>query len=261
MGHCLDDVDCVTHCTRFGLSDPSCRNQYIDCTRGHETICKDCLNVTLTLDEIEEKIKGIHNEELRREVAYDFENNVQHIHEWFRHNVRASQQSHQKVKIISNMLFNEAFATFDRAQKVLPREHREGQSSYFGKSGMSLLIGSFLWKEKGIVSSNGDAPNDNFGISNNAVFRTQSYILALTTATQCELDTLSASEIILRQFKEDNPFIDAIYKRTDNASNFSSNSTPEVEKLICDQVSCIPQHYLQVSFSFKARNSFDYTRL
>ena len=205
-------------------------------------------------------MKGIHNEEMRREAAYDFKNNVQHIHEWFRHNVRASQQSHQKVKIISNVLFNEAFATFDWAQKVLPQEHRESQSSCFGKSGMSLLIGSLLWKEKGIVSSNGDAPNDNFGISNNAVF-TQSHILVLTTATQCELDTLSASEIILRQFKEDNPFIGAIYKRTDNASNFSSNSTPEVEKLICDQVSCIPQHYLQVSFSFKARNSFDYTRL
>ena len=161
------------------------------------------------------------------------------------------------------MLFNEAFATFDWTQKVLPHEHREGQSSYFGKSGMPLLIGSFLWKEKSIVSSNDDAPNDNFGISNNAVFRTQSYmyILALTTATQSELDTLSASEIILRQFKEDNPFIDAIYKRTDNASNFSSNSTPEAEKLICDQVSCIRQLYLQVSFSFKARNSFGYMRL
>ena len=98
-------------------------------------------------------------------------------------------------------------------------------------------------------------------MSNNAVFRTQSYILALITATQSELDTLSASEIILRQLKEDNSFVDAIYKRTDNASNFSSNSTPEAEKLICDQVSCIPQLYFQVSFSFKAKNSFDYTRL
>ncbi|CAF4033781.1 unnamed protein product [Rotaria sp. Silwood1] len=33
-----------------------------------------------------------------------------------------------------------------------------------------------------------------------------------------------------------NPFTDAIYKRTDNASNFSSNSTPEAEKLICDRL-------------------------
>ena len=144
------------------------------------------------------------------------------------------------------MPFNEAFATFDWAQKVLPQEHREGQSKYFGKSGMSLLIGSFLWKDKNIASLNHEVANDDSDTSNNSLFRTQTYILALTTATQSELDTLSASEIILKQFKEDNTFIDPIYKRNDNASNFSSNSTPEVEKLICDQVSCVSQFYLEV---------------
>ena len=108
------------------------------------------------------------------------------------------------------MPLNEAFATFDWAQKVLPQGHREGQSRYFGKSGMSLLIGSFLWKAKNIASSKHEVANDDSGISNNSVFRTQTYIPALTTATQSELDTLSANELILKQFKEDNPFIDAI---------------------------------------------------
>ena len=83
---------------------------------------------------------------------------------------------------------------------------------------MSPLIGSFLWKDKNIASSNHEVANDDSGTSNNSVFRTQTNILALTTATQSELETLSASEIILKQFKEDNPFIDAIYKRLDNAS-------------------------------------------
>ena len=111
---------------------------------------------------------------------------------------------------------------------------------------MSLLIGSFLWKDKNIASSNHEVANNGSGSSNNSVLRTQTYILALTIATQSELDTLSASEIILKQFKEDNPFIDAIYKRADNASNFSSNSTTEIEKFICDQVSCFSQFYLEV---------------
>ena len=198
------------------------------------------------LDEIEDRIKHIHYEELKREAAYDFDNSVQHIHEWFRHNVRLAQQNHEKVRTIFNMPFNEAFAAFDWAQKVLPQEHREGQSRYFGKSSMSQLIESFLWKDKNIASSNHEVANDDSGTSNNSVFRTQTYILALTTATQSELDTLSASEIISKQFKEDNPFIDAIYKRADNASNFTWNSTPEIEKLICDQVSCFSQFYLEV---------------
>ena len=98
-----------------------CANQYIDCTRQHEVICKDCLNIILTLDEIEDKIKHIHNEELRREPAYDFDNSVQYIHEWFRHNVKAAQQNHGKVRIISSMPFDEALAIFDWAQKYCLR--------------------------------------------------------------------------------------------------------------------------------------------
>ena len=43
------------------------------------------------LDEIEDRIKHIHNEELKREVAYNFDNRAQHIHEWFRHNVSVAQ--------------------------------------------------------------------------------------------------------------------------------------------------------------------------
>ena len=237
LGHCLDNADCLTHCTRFGLSDPLCIDQYIDCSRPHVVNCRDCLNVVLTLDEIEEQIKKIPNDDLRREIIYDFENSIQHIHEWFRHNIRAARQNQEKISIISNMTTNEAFATFDWSQKVLPQEHREGQSTYFGKSGMSLLVGSFVWNDTNTTSYTGIIPFNNTGATPKSYFRTQSYILALTSAAQTELDTLSASEIILRQFKEDNPNIDTIYKRTDNASNFSANSTPEIEKVICDQVS------------------------
>jgi len=155
LRHCLDNADCLTHCTRFGLSDPTCADQYMDCSQPHVINCQDCLNVILTLDEVEEKIKKISDNELKRETIYDFENSTQHIHEWFRHNIRAAQQDQVKVSIISNMSANKAFATFDWAQKVLPQEHREGQSAYFGKSGMSLLIGSFVWNDTNIILSTG----------------------------------------------------------------------------------------------------------
>ena len=51
----------------------------------------------------------------------------------------------------------------------------------------------------------------------------QSYTFALTTAAQNDFDTLISGEVILKQFKEDNPFTDAIYKCTDKTSNFSSS--------------------------------------
>lgn len=73
----------------------------------------------------------------------------------------------------------------------------------------------------------------------------RTYILALTDAHQTELDTLSAGEIISKQFTADYPHIKKLHKRTDNASNFSSHSTPEAEKVICEKVSCC---YIIVSY-------------
>ena len=66
---------------------------------------------------------------------------------------------------------------------------------------------------------------------------TESYIVAITDTAQTELDTLSADEIITKQVIIDHPHIQKLHKRTDNASNFLSHATPEVEWLICERVS------------------------
>ena len=167
--------------------------------------------------------------EIKIEAQYDFENAVQHIIEWSRHNLRATQQNTAKNNIISKIGSDEAFCTFDWGQKVLPQEYQEGQSTYFGKKGMSVLVGSFLWK-------NSTADTVVSGAACSPPMHTESYILALTSTAQTDLDTLSTSEIILKQFTEDHPHIKKLHKRTDNAGNLSSHTTPEVEKLICDRV-------------------------
>ena len=64
----------------------------------------------------------------------------------------------------------------------------------------------------------------------------QSYIIAITNATQTEIDTLSAGEFILQQFLADYPHLKKLHKRTDNAANFASHGTPEAEKIICKMV-------------------------
>ena len=117
-----------------------------------------------------------------------FENVSEHIIEWSRHNIRAAQQDFEKAKIISEMGTDEAFWTFDCGQKVLPQEYRESQKKYFGKKGMSLLIGAFLWKNVSITSS---PINTGAAVTSSAcTFSTESYILALTNAAQTELSTM-----------------------------------------------------------------------
>ena len=127
------------------------------------------------------------------------------------------------------MKSDEAFCTFDWGQKILPQEFREKQSTYFGKKEMSVLVGSIVWKDSTAIAA---------GSSFTSTFSwcTEPYILALTNAAQTDLDSLSASEIILKQFKEGHAHIKKLHKRTDNAGNFSAHATPEVEKMICDRV-------------------------
>jgi hypothetical protein len=189
--------------------------------------------VIRTLDEIKQRIEKIHDDDLRSEVIYDFENASEHIMEWFRHNIRGAQQDFAKSKIISEMGTDEAFCTFDWGQKILPQEYRESQKKYFGKKGMSILVGSFVWKN----ISTSSVAHAVTTTTSSPTFSTESYILALTYAPQTELDTLSGGEIILKQFQMDHPNIKKLHKRTDNAGNFSSHATPEAERIICQRVS------------------------
>ena len=102
------------------------------------------------------------------------------------------------------------------------------------KKGMSVLVGSFVWKDQ--VPRLASTSTTTTSISP-PTYSTESYIVVITDAAQTELDTLSAGEIITKQFKTDHPHVKKLHKRTDNAGNFSSHSTLEVEKVICERVS------------------------
>ena len=141
--------------------------------------------------------------------------------EWSGHNVRAAQQNDAKNKTISQMKTDEAFCTFDWDQKILPQEFRDSQNTYFGKADMLVLVGSFVWKNQLTTTSA-------TGSTCMPSFNTESYIHVLTNVTQTDLDSISGSEIIIKQSKEDHKHKTTLYKRTDNAGNIFSRATPEV---------------------------------
>ena len=234
IGHCSNDADCITHCTTFGLPDTKCAEHHSNCSHVHTSHCPDCINIIVTLDEINQKIQKIVDKDIEREVRFDFENASEHIIEWSCHNLRTARQDAENKSTISKMDEDEALCTFDWGQNILPQKHREAQTTYFGKKGMSVLVGSFVWKDQ--VPRLTSTSTTTTGISP-PTYSTESYIVAITDAAQTELDMLSAGEIITKQFKTDHPHIKKLHKRTDNAGNFSSHSTPEVEKVICERVS------------------------
>jgi len=93
---------------------------------------------------------------------------------------------------------DEAFGTFDWAQKIVPQEYREAQSKYFGKSAMSILVGSFVWKDP--LPSLATAANTTTTTTSLSPpnYSAESYIVALNHITQTELGSLSAGEIVTK---------------------------------------------------------------
>ncbi|CAF4591160.1 unnamed protein product [Rotaria sp. Silwood2] len=136
------------------------------------------------------------------------------------HRVRAAQQEIQKKKYIDQMDETTAFLTVDWSQKILPQQFREGQTAYFGKKGMSLLVGSFVFKD----------PSHDKLIS-------KTYMVALTKCSQSEFETLCAAQLILEQFHQEHPHITKLIKRSDNASVLSGSNTIFLEKIFADKLS------------------------
>lgn len=104
----------------------------------------DCLGVMQLFDDIEQLIERERNEEVRAERRYDFHLASESVFEMFRHRIRTVQQDTIKSRMLSTMSNTCAFLTIDWAQKILPQCFREGQTAYFGKKGMSALVGSFV---------------------------------------------------------------------------------------------------------------------
>jgi hypothetical protein len=107
----------------------------------------DCKAVAQLLDDIETAINRETNEENKNEYLYDFGLARESIGELFRHRIRAVQQDTMKAHFVKTMDVSTAYHTIDWAQKYLPQTFREGQSAYFGKKGMSGLVGSFCFHD------------------------------------------------------------------------------------------------------------------
>jgi hypothetical protein len=103
--------------------------------------------ITELFDHVEDSINTIIDEEIKAELLYDLKQVWDSIFQLMAHRIRAVQQEGQKKKYMEGMDEKTAFLTVDWSQKILRQEFREGQSAYFGKSGMSLLVGSFVFRE------------------------------------------------------------------------------------------------------------------
>ena len=75
----------------------------------------------------------IDDNETKGELLYDFQLVWHNVFQLMSHRFRAAQQEQQKEQYHNEMDEATALLTIDWAQTILPRQFREGESSYFGK--------------------------------------------------------------------------------------------------------------------------------
>ncbi|EGT40198.1 hypothetical protein CAEBREN_09129 [Caenorhabditis brenneri] len=152
------------HCATYALSDPINDKMALSCTDGahrhdHDYTCQRCERVDAVLSQTKsyaelllKEAEGVDTTDVdmelkKKQLVSDYQEHValidkytDHVYEMKKHLLRASVANQERESIISSLEDNEVLITIDFAQKFLPKWHREKQSDYFGKKGLSYHV-------------------------------------------------------------------------------------------------------------------------
>ena len=106
--------------------------------------------------QILESSASMYGKEYQEDLLYDFEQARTDILQWKAHILRSVNQDKAKQDIISNLNDSSALVVMDWAMKFLQMKHREKQSDWFAKRGISWHVSTVIlnkthpvtWKSK-----------------------------------------------------------------------------------------------------------------
>lgn len=199
--HVVESSDVAEHCSNYLLSDPKDNQLAQMCNHLHLKHCAKCLEPFNLLNEIKEILEqqnfGSHELEV---YEFDFIQSKKKIISWFVHNVRAYRQNAAKIFAETRLLSGTCVIVVrDWGMKVLPMLFREGQISWYSKKGMSVHLSVAIFSKNG------------------KLFK-RVYVVCLTESDQGLVDTLDATNLTLAQLKKDEPQLERIVFKSDNAS-------------------------------------------
>ena len=141
---------CADHCRLLALSDPADDDFKSCCDHEHLLVCEQCKALDLLLAELNEKItyfkSSKYNEEQREGHLYDFQQAQSCIYQWKTHILRSVNQEEAKQEVIHTLDKTSILVVMDWAMKYVQHKHREKQSDWFGKRGLSWHISSVVSK-------------------------------------------------------------------------------------------------------------------
>ena len=206
------------HCIKFALSDVKDTSFKRDCDHKHIVVCDRC-------EELKDAIKRVENiaketifssADEQDDMIYRIGHAVQAIQAWKTHQLRSVNQERAREEAIDRINEHTVLLTQDWAMKFVPQSHRESQTDWFGKRGISWHITVVARKKKGIVES-------------------QSFVHIVQNCTQDSSAVISIMEHILMTLKAENSEISVALYRQDNAGCYHNASMIFASKCLSER--------------------------
>lgn len=83
--HCSNDDSCMTHCIDHALSNPKDKDFRSPCTKIHDRICEECLNVVKCFASIKSDLHRLPSSHEKEVAQYDVKTAEQKIMGWQQH--------------------------------------------------------------------------------------------------------------------------------------------------------------------------------
>lgn len=208
--NCDPDSKVYSHSTKHALSDPNDPHLQSPTSVSNDA-CLDCYNLCKAISSVRKLVNENSGDD---DTKYDLETAIQDINNYIKHLIRDSQQRKAKIEAFDNLDNKTAFWLKDFCQKILPVRYREGQREYFGKKGMSLHVDVFFVREHDQLKK-------------------RVYFTAIYRCEQNVNDVVALSTSVLDQFRKDEPSVENLYTKSDNAGCYQGNYSAEAVYDIC----------------------------
>ena len=220
--HCDQDNSRIcSHSRYFALSDPKNKDLHEKSTVSSTVLCKNCYELFESLQECI-NIAELSGDE---DMKYDVDIAVTSIIEFIKHKIRDAQQKIAKAAAFDVISYTVAFWLKDFAQKILPCKYREGMKEYFGKKGMTMHVDVFVLR-----NSNGE-------------LKKHVYLTLIYQSDQGTAAVISIADVVLNQFRKDEPLITTLFAKSDNAGCYSGNYQAESMHELCKSKAMLLSRY------------------
>ncbi|CAB4040733.1 Hypothetical predicted protein, partial [Paramuricea clavata] len=205
--HCSMVSYVPDHCRVFALSDPKKKCFHRRCDHHHNQQCESCEILKTSLDLVKSFIQSTNlPEDVQDDALFTARTACDAVLSWKSHQLRMVHQDVARSDAIDSLGEDSTLITQDFAMKFLPAQYRETQAEFFGKRGISWHLTVCQSNKGGKIVA-------------------QTFVHIIESGVQDSNTVVSVMEHVLQTLKCENPTLNRVVYRQDNAGCYHSATT------------------------------------